>query len=222
MYITKEKRDCLLSCFLIEIMPHFPYSANRIELIHLAWPSIMYLPSMLHPSTINPFTTKFEERATALLLVINYDSPQYRHYILRLWRHYSSANHDVLCDACIGHTSNEIYDEKIFLKWHSFTHACFSRECFESAIKRSVLFSWSSCTVYVSFFFLEHRRKKEKRWIVQKIQLKKTKPVVARDLFRKHCICSLKRRIATIGRNPREWTAGALISDSSDRAMIHW
>lgn len=48
---------------LLEIMPYFPYSANRVELIHFARPSIIYLPSMPHPNTINPFTRPNLENA---------------------------------------------------------------------------------------------------------------------------------------------------------------
>lgn len=84
----KEKRDCLLSSMLLEIMSYFPYSPNRVKLIQPCT-TVDNLVTVDAANAINPFARPNLENAQDLniviiLFAINYDPPQCRHYILGL------------------------------------------------------------------------------------------------------------------------------------------
>lgn len=132
IYVRNEGEKRLSIIMLLEIMPYFPYSANRVELIHFARPSIIHY-RRIQTRLILSHGQIWRTRETALL-VINYDSPQCRHsrtvtVLFKcepwrfVWRKYRS------------HIRWGLWWEDIFLNCRSFTYACSSRERFESAIK---------------------------------------------------------------------------------------
>lgn len=54
IYICNKGEKRLSIIVLLDIIPYFPYSANRVKLIYLT-PSIIYLLLILNPNTINLF-----------------------------------------------------------------------------------------------------------------------------------------------------------------------